>query len=106
MENTTDTQRIERRIGELALEKRVLEDTHAFMIRQNQEMNQEFQKQVINNQTRFAQIAGGVAELRKLLHTPDEQPTQKDTNHDNLSPTLNLHNRTADVCPVEQSQDR
>lgn len=90
------------RIQELTLEQKVLQDTHAAQVQQNQKANQEFQQKVVENQTRYAQITGGIAELRKLV----QQPTQKDINNDNLPTPPSIHHRFADVCPVEQSQDR
>jgi hypothetical protein len=53
------------------------------MLKQNQRMNQEFQQQVVKNQTRFAQITGGIEELRKLRNgqepSADNQQQEKPT---------------------------
>jgi glutaredoxin 2 len=95
-------EQIQERITELVNERNTLEAAHNAMVQQNQKINQEFQQQVVQNQTRFAQISGALRELQQLV----QPSTQKDNNHDNLSPTPSLHNRTADVRPVKQSQDR
>lgn len=95
-----DTQKIEDRIQALMIERSSLEQSHAGMIRGNQRMNEEFQQQVVKNQTRFAQITGAITELQQLVKP------QKDTNNDNLSPTPNSHHRLADVCAVQQSENR
>ncbi len=97
-----DTQEIKDRIQILMIERSNLEQSHAGLVRDNQRMNQEFQQQVAQNQTRFAQISGAVTELTKLV----QQPTQKEPNNDNLPTSPNRHHWPVDVCPVEQSQDR
>ena len=84
----------------MMLERSNLEIQHNADCKANQKINQDFQQKATENQTRYAQLTGGIAELQKLL----PQPTNN--NHDNLSTTPSLHNRTVDVCPVEQSQDR
>ena len=97
-----DTQKIEDRIQALMMELAALEHSHGEMVRGHQKMNEEFQQQVVKNQTRFAQITGAVTELTKLV----QQPTQKEPNNDNLPTSPNRHHWPVDVCPVEQSQDR
>jgi hypothetical protein len=93
---------IEDRIQTLMMEQAALEHSHVEMVRSHQKMNDQFQTQVVKNQTRFAQIAGAITELKKLV----PQPTQKDNNNDNLPTTPDFHNRVADVCPSGQSEDR
>jgi hypothetical protein len=91
---------IKERIQALILERNAIETQHNAEYRANQKANQDFQQKATENQTRYAQLTGAIAELQKLL----PQPTNN--NHDNLPTTPSLHNRTVDVCPVEQSQDR
>ena len=89
--------KIEDRIHALMLERSSLEAEHAQMIKLNQQMNQEFQQAVVKNQTRFAQITGGIAELQKL---------KGENNHDNRISSAGLSDRLTDVRPCEQSEGR
>ena len=95
-------EQIEKRIAVLISERTILESDHNAMVRQNQKINQEFQQQVVQNQTRFSQISGAITELQQLV----QPSTQKETQNDNLSPTPNSHHRLADVRSVVESQDR
>jgi hypothetical protein len=85
-------EQIEARIKELTLERKSLEISHNALVEQNQKVNQEFQQQVLQNQTRFAQITGAITELQKLIKPKGEN------NNDNLPTTLNLDHRPSDVC--------
>jgi CHASE3 domain sensor protein len=79
MENLN--QIIEERISKLTAEQQNLDIIHNSMVKQNQRMNQEFNQQVIKNQTRFAQITGAIEELSKLRNgaSADNQPQEKPT---------------------------
>jgi hypothetical protein len=90
---------IENRIRILTAECKNLESTHNIMVQENQKLNQEFQQQVMKNQTRFAQLTGGITELQKLLETKGE-------NNDDSIQSLNLSDRIAHVCAGEQPQSR
>ena len=83
----------------MTAERQQLESIHDAMIQQNQKTNQEFQQQVMKNQTRFAQLTGGITELQKLLEI-------KGDNNDDSIPTLNLSDRIAHVCAGEQPESR
>jgi len=97
-----NNEQIEGRIAVLISERSVLESAHNAMVQQNQKINQEFQQQVVQNQTRFAQISGAITELQKLV----QPSTQKDNNHDDSIPTLNLGDRIAHVRAGEQPESR
>lgn len=62
-----NNKQIENRIRELTAERQSLESAHNAMVQQNQKFNQEFQQQVAQNQSRFAQITGAITELQKLM---------------------------------------
>jgi hypothetical protein len=94
-----NTEQIVDRIREMTAERQQLESIHDAMIQQNQKTNQEFQQQVMKNQTRFAQLTGGITELQKLLEI-------KGDNNDDSIPTLNLSDRIAHVCAGEQPESR
>ena len=81
-------------------ERAALEIQHHAEFQANQKTNQEFQKKATENQTRYAQITGGIAELQRLLKT------QGDNNHDDSIPTLNFGDRIAHVCAGEQPESR
>ena len=57
---------IQQRINELAREREQLEIFHFQLVRTKQADDQKFQQQVGNNQSRFAQIQGAIAELQQL----------------------------------------
>jgi hypothetical protein len=97
----TDHQ-VETRIKELIAERTSLESVHNAMVQQNQKANQEFQQQVVLNQTRFAQITGAITELGKLL----DNLNQGNTHHDDCIPTPDLGDRAIDVRLSEQPQGR
>jgi uncharacterized protein involved in exopolysaccharide biosynthesis len=61
---------IDERIKELLLEKAVLQQTHEQMVAAFQQQQQEFQRRVAENQNRFQQIQGALAELEKLNSEP------------------------------------
>jgi seryl-tRNA synthetase len=98
----TNTKQIENRIRELTLERTALESAHNALVQQNQKINQEFQQQVVQNQTRFAQITGAITELKKLT----ENLNQGNTHHDHSIPTPDLGDRAIDVCLSEQPKGR
>jgi hypothetical protein len=87
-----NTETIEQRIRVLTTERQGLEAAHNTLVQQNQKTNQEFQQEVVKNQTRFAQLTGGITELQKLL-----EPNERTDNHDNRIPTLDRSDRTLDV---------
>jgi hypothetical protein len=62
-----NTEQIEHRIKTLTLERNALEINHEALIKENQKQSQEFQQRVLQNQTRFAQLTGGILELTQLL---------------------------------------
>lgn len=84
---------IEERIQELTNERNAIEIGH-------QKLNQEFNKKAAENQTRYAQITGGIAELQRLLQNKGEN------NHDDSIPTLNIGDRIAHVCAGQQPESR
>jgi hypothetical protein len=88
---------IEHRIKQMLLERNAIEINHEALIEQNRKTNQEFQQKVVQNQTRFAQLTGGILELQKLVKP-------KGDNNDNRIPTLSSSNRLADVCAGEQPE--
>lgn len=92
---------IKERIQALILERNAIETQHNAEYRANQKANQDFQQKATENQTRYAQLTGGIAELQKLITEP-----KKGTNHDNSIPTPDFSNRAVDVCLSEQPQGR
>lgn len=64
-------QQISQRIQELMHERKDLEVSHYHLVQNHQKMSQEFQAAVGRNQSRFAQLAGGINELRRLLELPE-----------------------------------
>jgi hypothetical protein len=98
----TNTEQIENRIRELIAERTGLESAHNALVQQNQKANQEFQQQVVLNQTRFAQITGAITELGKLI----DNQNQGNTHHDNCIPTPDLGDRAIDVRLSEQPKGR
>lgn len=95
-----NTDHITQRIQQLTLERSTLEASHNALSLANQKANQDFQKKAVENQTRYAQMTGAIAELQKLV-----QP-KGDNNHDDSIPTLNLSDRIAHVCAGEQPESR
>jgi hypothetical protein len=93
---------IKERIQTLVAERNTIEIQHNAECKANQKANQDFQQKATENQTRYAQLTGGIAELQKLIA---EQP-KKGTNNDNSIPTPDLGDRVTDVCLSEQPQGR
>jgi hypothetical protein len=67
-------EKIEGRIAALTSEQRMLEVAHNQMVKRNHKLNEEFQQEVTKNQTRFAQISGGIHELQQLLQGENNEP--------------------------------
>jgi glutaredoxin 2 len=93
---------IHARIRELTLERRALQINHDALVQKNQKDNNEFQAEVTKNQTRFAQLTGGITELQKLIETINEG----NNHNDNSIPTPGLGDRTVDVCARQQPEGR
>lgn len=70
-----DKEQIEHRIKTMLLERNALEINHEALIEQNNKTNREFQRKVMENQTRFAQLTGGILELQKLTKGENNEPT-------------------------------
>lgn len=85
---------------QLTIEQKALEIAHNAASIENQKSNQEFQQQAVKNQTRYAQITGGIAELKRLLKQ------QGDNNHDDSIQPFNISDRIAHVCAGEQPESR
>jgi len=94
-----DEKTLKDRINGLTAELQSLEATHNRMVQENQQIQQQFQAQVAQNQTRYAQLQGAIAELNQLKKT-------KESNNDNSIPTSNRSHRAANVRLGGQPQGR
>jgi hypothetical protein len=94
-----DPKTVSDRIKGLTAELHALEASHNAMVQENQKINQQFQAQVGQNQTRYAQLQGAIAELNQLKQT-------KDNNNDNSIPTPSRSHRTANVRLSQQPKGR
>ena len=68
---------IKEQIFQLETEKRELQEKHETMTREEQLRQQTFQQAVLQNQNRFQQITGAIAQLKMLLNgkeSPCPQP--------------------------------
>lgn len=64
-----DLKTIEERIKEYQVELAVLRQAHDQMVAVAQQQQQEFQNRVAQNQNRFQQLSGAIAELEQLKAT-------------------------------------
>jgi hypothetical protein len=69
--------KIDERITELQIERATLQQNHDAMIAAHQEAAKQFQERVAQNQARFQQIAGAIAELEALQKDGQEKPDGK-----------------------------
>jgi FPC/CPF motif-containing protein YcgG len=90
------------RIRDLQAELFMLRTTHDQSVLAYQQTEQKFKEEVEQNQKRFQQLSGAVAELRRLEQTIQK----KETNHDNSIPTPDLGDRAFNVCVSEQPEGR
>ena len=68
--------KIAERITELQIERAALQQNHDAMIAAHQETVKVFQERVAQNQNRFQQIAGAIAELEALQKDGQEEPKE------------------------------
>jgi prefoldin subunit 5 len=88
-----DEKTVNDRIKGLTAELQSLEATHNKMVQENQQSQQQFQAQVAQNQTRYAQLQGAIAELNQLKH-----PSKlKGNNNDDSIPASDRSHRAANV---------
>lgn len=92
-----NTEQIENRIKGLTAERSSLEASHNALVQENQKINQEFQRTVSENQTRFAQLTGAINELKLLMQPTAETTNERTDNHDNSIPITDRRNRPVNV---------
>ena len=65
---------IEQRVRDYQVEQAVLTQSHEAMVSTFNQRQQEFNSRVAQNQNRFQQIAGAIAELTQLRHSLEAVP--------------------------------
>jgi hypothetical protein len=95
-----NTDQIDKRIKDLNAEQKNLEQAHTALVQEQQQRNQEFQQRAIENQTRFAQIQGALAELFQLKQTKGENNEPTDTGSSTAT------ERTSDRIPGNPRRSR
>lgn len=69
-----DTDVIDQRIKRLESEQAILMQSHETTVARYQELQRKFQEAISQNQVRFQQIKGGIAELTALKEQNGKEP--------------------------------